>query len=150
MYTQNGSGDVRARFGCDGRAAAHTDFFVVNHECSKVRLAQGRFFWPIAHGAVPIKSDAKFCEYCGTKLNVIGEDLGKLILSNTKAIRQALSAGGSPVQDVSAKETVDGGVDSDIQMLLEKCKQDPANRRRYANLILDIDPTNREAAAYLR
>ena len=97
----------------------------------------------------PIKSDAKFCEYCGVKLNVIGEDLGKLILSNTKAIRQALSAGGSPVQDVSAKETVIG-VDSDIQMLLEKCKQDPANRRRYANLILDIDPTNREAAAYLR
>jgi len=97
----------------------------------------------------PIKSDAKFCEYCGTKLDVIGEDLGKLILSNTQAIKQALSTGGTPVHGVSAKETV-VGVDSDIQMLLEKCREEPANRRRYASLILDMDPTNQEAAAYLR
>jgi uncharacterized Zn finger protein (UPF0148 family) len=53
------------------------------------------------------------------------------------------------VEDVSVKETTIG-VHSDIQLLLQKCKEDPANRRRYASLILDLDPTNQEAAAYLR
>lgn len=51
--------------------------------------------------------------------------------------------------DLPAKETLIG-IDSDIQTLLQKCKDDPANRRRYASLILDIDPTNYEAATYLR
>jgi len=52
-------------------------------------------------------------------------------------------------EDLRPKESV-VGVYSDIQNLLEKCRADPANRRRYASLILDLDPTNREAAAYLR
>ena len=39
---------------------------------------------------------------------------------------------------------------ADIQALLEKCKSDPNNRRRYASLILDIDPTNQQANQYLR
>jgi hypothetical protein len=38
---------------------------------------------------------------------------------------------------------------SDIQQLLNKCISDPLNRKRYANLILDIDPTNREALKYI-
>lgn len=38
----------------------------------------------------------------------------------------------------------------DIQELLGKCRSDPANRRRYANLILDLDPTNFEAAQFLQ
>ena len=40
-------------------------------------------------------------------------------------------------------------VESDIQALLQKCREDPLNRNRYASLILDIDPTNREARSYL-
>ena len=40
-------------------------------------------------------------------------------------------------------------VHSDIQMLLKKCIEDSANRRRYASLILDIDPSNVEALKYL-
>lgn len=51
--------------------------------------------------------------------------------------------------DLPRKQTVIG-LDSDIQVLLQKCKDDPANRRRYASLILDIDPTNQEATNYLR
>lgn len=38
---------------------------------------------------------------------------------------------------------------SDVEVLLEKCKVDPINRRRLANLILDIDPHNQEARQYL-
>ena len=41
-------------------------------------------------------------------------------------------------------------VHSDIQNLLLKCREDPANRVRYASLVLDIDPTNTEAIKYLR
>ena len=39
---------------------------------------------------------------------------------------------------------------SDIELLLKKCEDDPLNRRRYASLILDIDPTNKQAIQYLR
>jgi len=41
-------------------------------------------------------------------------------------------------------------ISADVAALLQKCQQDPVNRRRYANLILDIDPNNVDALAYLR
>lgn len=37
----------------------------------------------------------------------------------------------------------------DVQALLMKCKFDPSNARRYAALVLEIDPHNQEAARYL-
>ena len=40
-------------------------------------------------------------------------------------------------------------LDDDVAMLLEKCQNDPKNARRYASLILDIDPTNIEAKKLL-
>ena len=40
-------------------------------------------------------------------------------------------------------------IDNDIECLLKKCKEDPQNAKKYANLILDIDPTNEEAKKYL-
>ena len=40
-------------------------------------------------------------------------------------------------------------IQSDVDVLLEKCRKDPKNARRYANRILDIDPTNREALKYI-
>jgi len=33
----------------------------------------------------------------------------------------------------------------DVNMLLQKCRDDPVNAYRFANLILDIDPSNVEA-----
>ncbi len=41
-------------------------------------------------------------------------------------------------------------LNADVEALLAKCREDPRNRIRYANLILDIDPTNQEALSYLR
>ena len=41
-------------------------------------------------------------------------------------------------------------LDDDVARLLEKCRTDPRNARKYANLVLDIDPHNREALKYLR
>ena len=41
------------------------------------------------------------------------------------------------------------GLDQDIILLLQKCEEDPPNRSKYVNLILDIDPTNSEVLKYL-
>lgn len=40
-------------------------------------------------------------------------------------------------------------LNDDVQRLLEKCKNEPRNAKKYANLILDIDPSNSEAKKYL-
>lgn len=39
-------------------------------------------------------------------------------------------------------------LDDDIQLLLKKCRDDPANAARYASLVLDLDPRNSEALKY--
>ena len=51
--------------------------------------------------------------------------------------------------DLLAKETVIA-MNSDIEILLQKCRDDPSNKKRYASLVLDIDPTNQEAYKHLR
>lgn len=38
---------------------------------------------------------------------------------------------------------------SDISRLLQRCKSDPQNARKYANLVLDLDPHNKEALEYI-
>ena len=40
-------------------------------------------------------------------------------------------------------------MESDVETLLNKCERDPGNRRRYVNLILDIDPHNEAVKKYL-
>lgn len=40
-------------------------------------------------------------------------------------------------------------INSDVENLLQKCRIDRKNARKYANLILDIDPDNEEARKYL-
>ena len=37
----------------------------------------------------------------------------------------------------------------DINRLLVKCESDPKNAKKYANLVLDMDPTNKEALKYV-
>ena len=54
-----------------------------------------------------------------------------------------------PQQDDSIALETTIAIHSDIEVLLLKCEQDPVNRVRYANLILDIDPSNTQARAYL-
>lgn len=48
------------------------------------------------------------------------------------------------------KKATQVSLQSDIDLLLEKCKADPAHARKYAELILDIDPTNNAVWKYLR
>ena len=68
------------------------------------------------------QDDFMVCRYCGSKF----------------AIEKS---------DITADSYI--SVNSDVQELLKKCKKDPKNARKYANLILDIDPDNEEALKYL-
>jgi uncharacterized Zn finger protein (UPF0148 family) len=65
----------------------------------------------------------RICQYCNTRYLITSEDATRKESNIT--------------------------LDDDIKMLLQKCRDDPANARRYASLVLDIDPGNAEAAKYL-
>lgn len=68
------------------------------------------------------------CEYCGT--------LFALDKKEKDALREP------PVGNGIALE-------SDIDRLLRKCAQEPWNARRYASLVLDMDPDNEDALKYM-
>ena len=69
------------------------------------------------------KNGLRICKYCGTSYTI-----------------------GADERPMKKSEIT---LDNDVARLLEKCKADPANAKKYANLILDIDPTNKEAKKYL-
>jgi uncharacterized Zn finger protein (UPF0148 family) len=66
----------------------------------------------------------RICQFCNTKYLITSED-------------------------VKQKESTIN-LDKDIMMLLQKCRDDPSNARRYASLVLDMDPSNVEATKYLK
>ena len=70
-----------------------------------------------------IKNGLRICRYCGTGFQIPKDEIQRK--SSTIALRD------------------------DIARLLEKCKKEPSKAKKYANLILDIDPTNKEARKYL-
>ena len=63
------------------------------------------------------------CEYCGSKFSIESSDL--------------------PHQGMGLS------ISTDIEKLLYKCRTDPKNAKKYANLILYIDPANEEAFKYI-
>jgi len=65
----------------------------------------------------------KVCAYCGTRFLISEEERSR------------------PRSEIS--------LNSDVERLLKKCRDDPKHASRYANLILDIDPTNDAARKYL-
>jgi DNA-directed RNA polymerase subunit RPC12/RpoP len=80
------------------------------------------------------------CKLCGSKELIKEEDHLVCEYCQSRFLLE--------VDDSPKKGTVID-VQSDTQALLKKCSVDPANRRRYAHLILDIDPFNTEAKKYL-
>lgn len=69
------------------------------------------------------ENDNYICLFCGTKY--------KLEINDFQIKSSNISLG------------------NDIELLLDKCLTDPQNAKRYANLILDIDPFNKEALKFL-
>ena len=66
----------------------------------------------------------RICRYCKSKFLITNEDVSH------------------PASSIALND--------DVQRLLRMCHDDPVNVRRYATLILDIDPSNEEATKYLR
>ncbi len=80
------------------------------------------------------------CRRCGSKELVEENGLIVCVFCQSKYVPQ--------VSDMPPRDTVIG-IAADIQALLQQCRDEPINRRRLAGLVLDIDPTNREAQQYL-
>ena len=83
------------------------------------------------------KSNYMFCPYCESRFAVTKEELQNLFSKNHH----------STLSHSGVSSTI--ALDDDVAKLLKKCKSDPRNARRYANLILDLDPDNEEALKYL-
>ena len=64
----------------------------------------------------------RVCRYCGTRHIITSDD------------------------KVSYSEIA---LDEDVKRLLKKCREDPSRAHKYAELILEIDPSNSEARSYL-
>lgn len=69
------------------------------------------------------KNGNRICRYCGAKYLLTKEDF------SVKSSYISMS--------------------DDINRLLHKCVEEPENAKKYANLILDIDPDNIDALKYL-
>lgn len=82
------------------------------------------------------KNGLLVCSYCGSKFAIEQEE--KTIYNSIKSYSTSQKLSSSSI-----------ALNEDVQRLLDKCKKEPRNARRYANLILDIDPTNKEAIKYL-
>ena len=80
------------------------------------------------------------CKSCGS--NELFEDGDYIVCAfcASRHLPQPDEVGGSP-------STID--LAHDVQLLLEKCRADPNNRRKYVNLILDIDPGNDEVREFI-
>ena len=86
------------------------------------------------------KVKAIACEKCGS--NELQRMNGYLVCSYCGA-KYLIDNTNKPHHDSSIE------LGNDIERLLAKCKAEPRKAKKYANLILDIDPTNREAHKYL-
>ena len=95
-------------------------------------------------GASKWKEDRDYlvCLYCGNKFQVIDDNPDRSY-SNRFSVK-----GNSHNSSGKAKNS-SITLDNDVERLLKKCRSEPQNAKKYANLVLDIDPTNREALNYL-
>ncbi len=85
------------------------------------------------------KNGYMVCPYCNSRFVITNEDRQNGLWGSNH--QPALSHSG--VECTIA-------LDDDVARLLKKCEADPAKARKYANLILDIDPDNEEALKYLK
>ena len=54
-----------------------------------------------------------------------------------------------PSKDMKPEKTATIALNDDVARLLQKCKTDPVRAQKYAELILEMDPSNKEAIEIL-
>ncbi len=84
------------------------------------------------------KNDYMVCPYCDSRFAITREERRSGLLGCSHHATLSHSGVDSSI-----------ALDDDVARLLEKCKSDPRKAKKYANLILDIDPDNEEARKYL-
>lgn len=84
------------------------------------------------------KNNYLVCPYCESRFAITKEERKNKLFEDTKHNSLSNSAVDSSID-----------LDDDVAKLLKKCKTDLKNARKYANLILDIDPDNVDALKYL-
>lgn len=84
------------------------------------------------------KNDYMVCPYCDSRFAITREERGSGLFGNSHH---------APLSHSGVNSTID--LNDDIARLLKKCETDPRNAKKYANLILDMDPDNEEALKYL-
>jgi hypothetical protein len=80
------------------------------------------------------------CANCGNTDLVQAEGYGVCEFCDSRFV---LNANDVPQSETSIE------INSDVELLLKKCTEEPKKSSFYANLILDIDPHNVEAQKYL-
>ena len=95
------------------------------------------------------KNNYMVCPYCESRFAITKEELNNGLFGNSNSLSKSSTfadAHHAVLSYSGVQSTI--ALDDDVKRLLEKCKTDPKNARRYANLILDIDPDNEEALNY--
>lgn len=85
------------------------------------------------------KNEYLVCPYCDSRFAITREER-----------RSGLFGGSSHVTLTHSGVNSAIALDDDVARLLEKCRTDPKRAKKYANLILDIDPDHEEAQRILR
>ena len=82
------------------------------------------------------EGEYRICLHCGTMFE--------------RTVEEKTRFKGPVIQGITARQTESViAINDDVARLLQKCRKEPNNARKYANLVLDIDPTNEEALKYL-
>lgn len=85
------------------------------------------------------KNNYLVCPYCDSRFAITKEERSNGLFGGSHH---------ATLSHIGVDSSV--ALDDDVARLLEKCKTDPKKARKYANLVLDIDPDNEEALNYLR
>ena len=80
------------------------------------------------------------CNYCGSKFII--DESNRVATHHKDSLRNDIEIN----RTVTQKNT---SLRSDVEQLLAKCKANPRRARKYAILVLEMDPTNKEALKYL-
>ena len=88
--------------------------------------------------ALTRRNNYMFCPYCDSRFAITREERGSGLFGGSHHITLSHSDVNSSI-----------ALNDDIARLLKKCETDPRNARKYANLVLDIDPDNEDALKYL-
>lgn len=83
---------------------------------------------------------AIICEHCGADEFIEKDGYRICMFCKSRFV---------PSKDEKPTESATIALNDDVKRLLEKCKKDPSRAKKYATLILEMDPANKDAKEIL-